>query len=59
MVYSREIVIKELQHKYKIGKNLAQSLYNSYEKSGELEVLSSLLFELVDNNTREECVYDV
>lgn len=43
-MYPKEIVIKEMQHRYKITYRQAETLYSSYEKSNELDVLTALLF---------------
>lgn len=59
MLYPKDTVIKQMQHKYQISKRLATILYDSYEKSKELEVLVSLLFDASHLNCQEECVYDV
>lgn len=45
MFYSKPVIIKQLQHKYKISECVANSLYEQYEKKGELNVLFSLLFD--------------
>lgn len=59
MLYPKEAVIEQMQHRYQISRRLATSLYDSYEKSNELEILVSLLFDASHLNCQEECVYDV
>ena len=43
-MYPKEVIVKEMQHRYKITYRQAETLYSSYEKSNELDVLTALLF---------------
>lgn len=54
MVYSKEVVIKQLQYKYKITHLQAKSIYQAYKNSGDIKTLEYLLFP--NKNYEEENV---
>lgn len=45
MFYSKQVIIKQLQYKYKISENAAIKLYEQYQQKDELNILFSLLFD--------------
>lgn len=45
MVFTKEIIVKEMQFKYKITEKLACTLYDKYKENDDLNILINLLFD--------------
>ena len=45
MVYTKEIIITEMQYKYNVTKQFAEALYNEYKNNDDLNILINLLFK--------------
>lgn len=45
MNYPKNVIIKQIQFKYKITESQAESLYNKFEQTDDLDVLTSVVFK--------------
>lgn len=45
MNYSKNVIIKQIQLKYKITEQQAENMYNEFEQSGDIDTLASVVFK--------------
>lgn len=45
MNYSKNVIIKQIQLKYKITEQQAENMYNEFEQSGDIDTLASVIFK--------------
>lgn len=45
MNYPKSIIIRQIQFKYKITQRQAENMYNEFERSGDVDVLTSVVFK--------------
>lgn len=45
MNYPKNVVIRQIQFKYKVTQKQAENMYNEFEKTDDLDVLTSVVFK--------------
>lgn len=45
MNYSKNVIIKQMQFKYKITQQQAENMYNEFEQSEDVDTLASVVFK--------------
>lgn len=45
MNYPKNVVIKQIQFKYKVIQKQAENMYNEFEQSDDTDVLASVIFK--------------
>lgn len=45
MNYSKNVIIKQIQLKYKITEQQAENMYNEFEQSDDIDTLASVVFK--------------
>lgn len=45
MNYSKNVIIKQIQLKYKITEQQAENMYNEFEQSDDIDTLASVIFK--------------
>lgn len=45
MNYSKNVIIKQIQFKYKITEQQAENMYNEFEQSDDIDTLASVIFK--------------
>lgn len=45
MNYPKNVVIRQIQFKYKVTQQQAENMYSAFEKTGDLDVLTGVVFK--------------
>lgn len=45
MTYSKSLIIRQIQFKYKITKQQAENMYSEFEQSDDIDTLTSIIFK--------------